>query len=378
LDNAATTRSFDSAAAAVLQAMTEGFANPSALYASALETEKKLAEAERLVAELMGSPGYGVIFTSGGTESNNLALWGSLPEGRAARCVTTGMEHPSVSQVFDEMERRGHTVTRLGVRGGRVDLDELADAMSQGCDILSVMHVNNETGAVQDLESIGRIARTVCPGVVFHADGVQAFCRMPLRLPTAGVDLYAISAHKIHGPKGVGALLMSPRVRLRPQLFGGGQQKEIRPGTQNVPGILGFQAAALEWKQKGMQFRQDLRAMKLRLWEGIREAVPDAVCNGPAPEEGAPHILSVGFSAIRGETLLHALEEDGFCVGTGSACSSHRKTVSSALLAQGVPREIAQSTVRLSLGMFNTMEEMDAAAEAIGRQAARLRRFQRR
>jgi len=377
LDNAATTRSLPEAVEAAAFAMTEGYANPSALYNSALLAEKSIQETTDLILGLLGARGFRLLYTSGGTESNNLALLGALPETRRCRVLVTDMEHPSVAQSADALERMGHEVVRLDCRGG-LHMDQLEEELKKGCDLLSVMQVNNETGAVQDLEAIGELVKAYAPNALFHADGVQAFLRVPVRLPSARVDLYTLSGHKIHAIKGIGALAVRQGVRLNPRLLGGGQQDGLRPGTQNMPGIAALAAACRWWKENGEEERERIRAMKICLAETILSLCPAAVINGPAPSQGAPHILSVGFPGIRGETLLHALETEDVCVGTGSACSSHKKGISPVLLAQGVPEKTAQGTIRLSLGHFNTMEEMKLAGEAIGRQAARLARFQRR
>jgi len=377
LDNAATTRSLPEAVEAAAYAMTEGYANPSALYNSALLAEKQMGETTNLILSLLGAQGYRLLYTSGGTEANNLALRGTLPEGKRCRVLVSSMEHPSVAQSADALERAGHEVVRLDCRGG-LNLAQLEEELKKGCDLLSVMHVNNETGMTQDLEAIGQLLQTHAPKALFHVDGVQAFLRLPLRLPAARIDLYTLSGHKIHGIKGIGGLVVRNGVQLRPQLLGGGQQEGLRPGTQNMPGIAALGAACRYWKAHGDEERARLREMKLCLAETILAACPKAVINGPCMEEGAPHILSVGFPGVRGETLLHALETEDVCVGTGSACSSHKKGVSAVLLAQGVPEKTAQGTIRLSLGLFNTMEEMKQAGEAIGRQATRLARFQRR
>jgi len=377
LDNAATTRSLDSAAAAVVSAMTEGYANPSALYNPALAAEKQIRAASDLIREMTGAPGYEVLFTSGGTESNNLAVFGTLGKASRIRCITTSMEHPSIAQVFDELENRGHEVIRLDCTKG-LNYEQLQEELAKGCDLISIMQVNNETGAVQDIARIGRMISALAPKALFHVDGVQAFCRVPLSLKESRVDMYTLSGHKIHGIKGIGALVVRPGLNLTPQILGGGQQKALRPGTQNMPGIMALYTACGYWKDNGEKERARLRQMKLALAEGILSRVPTALINGPAVEEGAPHILSVGFPGLRGETLLHALEEEGVIVGTGSACSSHKKGLSSVLVAQGVAPNTVQGTIRISLGIFNTIEEMEEAADAIGRKAAYLARFKRR
>ncbi len=377
LDNAATTRSLPEAVEAAAYAMTEGYANPSALYNSALLAEKEAEGTAALIRTLLGARDYRVLFTSGGTEANNLALRGVLPEGRHCRVLVSGMEHPSVARSADALEEAGHEVIRLDCSGG-LHMEQLERELRKGCDLVSVMHVNNETGMTQDLQTIGNMIRVIAPKAVFHVDGVQAFLRMPLQLSSSRIDLYTLSGHKIHGIKGIGALMVRDGVHLRPQLLGGEQQDGLRPGTQNMPGIAALGAACRWWKEHGDAERERLREMKLALARAIFEANDKVVFNGPAPEDGAPHILSAGFTGVRGETLLHALEAEEIIVGTGSACSSHRKGASSVLLAQGVPEETAQGTIRLSLGIFNTKKEMETAGEAIGRLAARLARFRRR
>lgn len=379
LDNSATTRPFDEVAAQMVACMQEGYANPSSLYGPGLAVERQLRAVREQLRALAHAPGYGVTFVSGGTEANNLALRGSLPKVPQGHILTTVMEHPSVLEVFRSLEQDGWEVGYLPVTPeGQVTPEALSGALRPDTRLVSIMQVNNETGALQDVRALGAALREHPARPLFHVDGVQAFLRVPVDLASWGVDLYTVSAHKLHGPKGVGALLHGPRVRLRPLVYGGGQEAGLRSGTENVPGILGLGAALSQFQAHGEAWRAQLRAMKVALGSGILQRLDGVHVNGPAMEAGAPHILSLSLEGVRGETLLHSLEAEGIYVSTGSACSSHKKGVSPVLLAHGVPQSLAEGAIRISLSPMNRPEDMDAAAEAVARAARHLRKFRRK
>ncbi len=378
LDNSATTRVLPEAASAAFRAMTEQFYNPASAYNPAVATEKAVESARaRLASALSCSPGE-ILYTSGGTESNNMAILGALKPLRGKkRILTTAGEHPSVYEVFRSLESNGEIeVVFVGLNpDGTVNLAKLEKQLTEDTTLVSVMHVNNEVGAINDLAAISALIKKKAPGALLHSDGVQAFCKLPFsRLP---VDLYSISAHKFHAPKGVGALYVKAGVKFSGGQIGGGQEKSLRSGTLNVPGILGLDAALEQYQTHQAEWIANMRACKLRLWQNLSE-IPDVFLNGPAPEAGSPHILNVSFPGVRGEVLVNALSEREIYVSTGSACSTHKKGQNRIHAAMGITGARAEGALRFSLCPFNTADEMDTAAQALAEQVTFLRRFQRR
>lgn len=377
LDNSATTRPSEGVAGAMLQSMRDGYFNPSSLYAPAVEAEKAMRACREQIARAVNAQPDSVYFTSGGTEANNLAILGSVAARKGpVRAVVSATEHPSVLAAFDELRARGHEVDVIGVdRAGQLDWDALDEALAKGPALVSAMQVNNETGAVLDAPRLIARVRALAPGALIHVDGVQGFLRLPF--DARGVDYYTLSAHKIHGPKGVGALVAGARAKFKPRQYGGGQEKGLRSGTENTPGIAGLRRAIEEMRAMG-DVKALLRAKKLRLWAAIHREAPNALVFGPAPEEGAPHILNVGFPGVRGEVMLHALEGDRVYVSTGSACSSKKRKLSPVLLAMGIPADLAECAVRFSLSAYTTEEEIEYAAARAGAHYAVLSKFWRR
>lgn len=377
LDNSATTRTLESAAQAAFHCMREDFFNPSSAYAPAARLEKRVNEARARLAATLGCRAEEIVYTSGGTESNNMAILGALRAMRGrGRIITSASEHPSVYELFRLLEQRGYQAVYIGTdESGAASLAELAANLTPDTALVSLMHVNNETGAVTDIAAAASLIRSRAPQAVFHVDGVQAYGKLPFGCPPC--DLYSVSGHKIHAPKGVGALYVRAGLRFAGGLVGGGQEQGRRSGTTNAPGILGLDAAVTAYAAHQQEWVAAMRACKTRLAERLL-SLPDAYLNGPAPEDGAPHILNVSFPGVRGEVLLHALEQREIYVSTGSACSAHKKGNNRVLAAAGVRGARQEGALRLSLCPFNTLEEMDRAAEEIGRQAAFLRRYQRR
>ena len=380
LDNSATTRPFDVVIDAMDACMRESYFNASAAYRPAVEIEKAISACRRRIAVELGVQESGVIFTSGGTESDNLALLGAaMMLRKPGNFVVSAIEHPAVAETVRRVERLGHEVRVLPIdERGIVDLSACETVIDEQTALVSCMQVSNETGAVQPVAQLGALARRKNPGVLVHVDGVQGFMRVPMHMGRMGVDLYALSGHKIHGPKGVGALVVRSGVRLAPQMTGGGQEKGMRSGTYNSPAILGLGEAVREMAERRAEI-EAMRSLKARLWarlsrtEGIR-------VNGPMPMEAdsAPHVLSLSFDGVRGEVLRNALEGEGVLVSTGSACASHKQKVSATLRAMGLTAGQADGTIRVSLGLFNTAEEMDEAAEKMEKLFALLRQYRRR
>ena len=380
LDNSATTRPFDSVIETMDACMRETYFNASAAYKPAVDVERAMRECRRAIAGQVGAQENEVIFTSGGTEGDNLSIIGVAETLRQpANFVCSAIEHPAVLETIRRVERMGHEVRVLPIDArGVVDLQAASAVIDEHTALVSCMQVSNETGAVQPIAQLCALARQKNPQVRTHVDGVQGFMRVPVHMGRMGIDLYALSGHKIHGPKGIGALIVRSGVRLSPQMTGGGQERGIRSGTYNSPGILGL-SEAVRTIAADAACVDRLRAMKERLWaqlsqtEGVR-------LNGPLPgdADSAPHILSVSFDGVRGEVMRNALEGEGVLVSTGSACASHKQKVSATLRAMGLSPQQADGTVRISLGWMNTMDEMDEAAAKMKTAYAMLRPFKRR
>lgn len=379
LDNAATTPVSHDVADAVMKCMVYDFGNPSSLHGLGLRAEKLLKEARERIARALGVDSEGVFFTSGGTEANNLAIIGTaLARRREGRhCITTQIEHPSVLNTFKYLEKEGWEVTYLPVnRAGVVSPDDVRKALRPDTVLVSIMHVNNEIGSIQPIGEIGRLLKAQGSSAVFHVDAVQSFGKLDLKPLQWGIDLLSISGHKIHAPKGIGALYIRKGIKIHPIQWGGGQEKGVRSGTENMPGIVGFGEAVRRLEENAD--KAYLYRLKGILVAELTQRVPWAVINGPAPEEGAPHILSVSFPGIRGEVMLHALEEKGVYVGTGSACSSRKGHISHVLEAIGAKKDVAEGTIRLSISYLNTEDEMRWAAQAMEQCAKELEGFVRR
>ena len=380
LDNSATTRPFDEVISAMAACMRERYYNASAAYRPAMEVEKDVEACRRAIASELGTQPGGVIFTSGGTEADNLAILGTALTLRSpANFAVSAIEHPAVAETVRRVERLGHEVRVLPIDArGVIELDACEGIIDGHTALVSCMQVSNETGAVQPVAQLAALARRKNPNVRVHVDGVQGFMRVPMHMGRQGVDLYALSGHKIHGPKGIGALVVRGNLRLAAQMSGGGQEKGLRSGTTDSPAILGLHAAVAQMAARRRDV-EALRAMKTRLWERVC-ALEGARVNGPLPGEvdSAPHILSLSFAGVRGEVLRNALEGEGVLVSTGSACASHRQKVSASLRAMGLSTEQADGTIRVSLGLFNTMDEMDETAERIVRICGILSQYRRR
>ncbi len=375
LDNSATTRVTESVARAVLREMTEDYFNPSALYAPSLHAMKRMDACRQAILTRLRAPaGARVVFTSGGTEADALAIRGALSPFRDGRILFGAGEHPAVRE--NCLMQKGFEALEIPyTREGLCDLEKLRALITPDTRLICCMQVNNETGAVQPLREIADIRDESAPGAILHVDGVQGFLRVPMDMAKTGADSYALSGHKIHAPKGVGALVASPRVRLSPLVSGGGQEGGLRSGTENTPGIAGLCAAVTEYPDDNA-----MRELKLAFLSDVRRRAPEAVVNGPDPASAAaaPHILNFSLPPVRGETMLHALEGDLIYVGVGSACSSKKKKTSGVLQTMGVPAKIAGCAVRVSLSPYTTAEEVARAAGRVGEHYALLKRFERK
>lgn len=364
-DNAATTRVSDTAAQAAISAMTELYANPSSAHAFGFEAEKALRAARAAVLSALGfTPSEGsLVFTGSGSEADNLALRGAAHAlaRRGKHIVLSDSEHPAVENTAKDLEKEGFTLSRLSTKGGKLDLDEARAVLTPDTILVSCMAVNNETGAIYDIASLASLAKALCPNALFHTDAVQAFTKIP-----AGAwkkaDLVSISAHKIHAPKGVGALFVRKGVRLVPCITGGGQENGLRSGTEAMPGICAMAAAA---KQATADFAAlDAQVKSINAYLRSRLSTLDGVCINTEPDGFLPHILSIAVPGLRSEILLRFLSERGIYVSAGSACSA-KHADNRVLSAFGLPDKIADSTLRLSFSADNTTAECDAFVKAL-------------
>ena len=371
LDNAATTTPCEKAKEAMLVAVDE-FANPSSLHGAGLKVEKLITAARENIAGALGVSGKNLYFTSGGTEANNLAIFGVAEalKRRGNRVITSEIEHPSVLEAFRKLEKDGFDVVFVGVNNdGILDTEMLAESLTEDTILVSVMHVNNETGVIQPIPEISRLIREKSPNCVFHCDCVQSFGKIAVKPEHMGVDMVSISAHKVHGFKGCGALYTGNK-RITPMLFGGEQQNEVRPGTENVGGILAFSAAVSECKADADKMNRK-RNLMIELLKGN---IDDISINGSC-EKNSGSVLNVSFPGIKAEILLHSLERHEIYVSTGSACSSHKPQPSHVLLAMGVSQEAVDGAIRISFSQNTTDEEIRFAAEKIAEEVKTIRRY---
>lgn len=380
LDNSATTRCSAKAAEMVMKVMREDFGNPSALHTKGVEAEHYVKEARAFFAKNLKVDEKEICFTSGGTESNNLALIGTAMANRRAgnHLITTSVEHASVDNTMKYLEEQGFRVTYLPVdEYGVVSLEALKEALCPETILVSVMYVNNEVGAVQPVDEIARIVKEHNPNIIFHVDAIQAYGKYRIYPKKEGIDLLSVSGHKIHGPKGTGFLYVNSKVKIHSIVFGGGQQKGLRSGTENVPGIAGMAEAAAECYENLEEKIDRLYALKDRFVSQV-SALEGTKVNGHTGRDSAPQIVSVSFRDVRSEVLLHALEEKGIYVSAGSACSSNKPSVSRTLKNMEIDKELLGSTLRFSFCFDTTEEEIDYCIKELGELLPVLRRYVRR
>lgn len=391
LDNSATTKVLDRVAQTMYDVMTKYYGNPSSLHRKGIEAEKLIRKAREIIAQALGVKPGEIYFTSGGTESNNLAIKGAAYSMRRLgnHLITTAIEHPSVLDTFKQLEKEGFCVTYLSADGeGFVDTGALQKALRPDTILVSIMYVNNEVGSIQPIEEAAACIHQN-KNTLFHVDAVQAFGKILLVPGLKGIDMLSISGHKIYGPKGIGALFVKEKVRINPLFNGGGQEQNIRSGTENMPGIVGLGTAVEEAFENLSSWRKIMRDLKKRLKDRILQEIPDTVLNGPDTDMNgsgsssdtineAPHILNISFLGTRGEILLHTLESHGIYISTGSACSSHKEGRSHVLSAMGKSLEEIDGAIRFSLSPFLSMEDIDYTVEVLKKEVAEIRKFVRR
>lgn len=384
LDNSATTRVLPQVAELMTKIMCEDYGNPSSLHMKGVQAEQYLRYARETFAKLLKVSEKEILFTSGGTESDNMALIGAAfaNRRRGEHLITTQVEHPAVLQTMRYLESAGFRATYLPVDGsGRISLEDLRKAISRDTILVSIMHTNNEVGSLQPIEEAGALIKRMNPDTLFHVDAVQGFGKAKIHPRKQGIDLLSASGHKIHGPKGAGILYVRDKVKLQPLIHGGGQQMNLRSGTDNVPGAAGMAKAAELLYAHYEEDMERLYQCKRHFIEGLREMEGIRI-NGMLPESHdvtgtAPHIVSVSFYGVRSEVLLHALEEQGIYVSAGSACSARKPQPSVTLRAMGVEQWALESTVRFSFSVYTTLEEIDYTLQVLYDKIPMLRKYTR-
>lgn len=375
LDNAATTKMYDEALRVLTEANEKRWFNASALYKEASEESKTIRRArETLLGALKAGDGE-LYFLSGGTEADNTALF-CTRKAKGSRVIVSEGEHDAVINPAKVLKEQGYDVVFAPIKSdGGVDEEKFAALLTPDVSLVSVMHVSNETGAVNDIAKLSAMTKRAAPKAVFHSDGVQAFGKIKVNLRSLGADLYTVSGHKIHGPKGIGALYVAKGAPVKPLVFGGGQEKGFRSGTENGPAIEAFAAAAERTMRNFEEDCSKKRHYLEYLREGLENRVPDVKIITDT-ERSAPHILTVAFGGVRGEVLLHALEERGILVGVGSACSSHRESRFKSLL--GLDEAHRDGIVRFSVSAFNDFSEVATVVRETADAVARLKEYARK
>ena len=374
LDNAATTVVHEEVAELMAKVMREDYGNPSSLHKKGLTAEHYIRDAKEQIAKALRVQPKEIYFTSGGTESNNWALIGAAMANirKGKHIITTSVEHASVLNPLNYLEEQGFRVTYLPVsESGIISVEALKDAICEDTILVSVMGVNNEVGTVQPLEQVAEVIADANQDILFHVDAIQMFGKLPVYPKRQGIDLMSVSGHKLHGPKGIGFLYVKEKTKIKPLILGGNQQSGYRSGTENVPAIAGL---GLACEMRGAcEGRYEMEQLKKHFISQI-EMLPDCINHSG----DVPHIISITFRGVRSEVLLHALEEKGIYVSSGSACSSNKPELSGTLLNMGLSKEDAEATLRFSLSIFTKQEELDYTVAALQELLPKLRRFTRK
>lgn len=372
-DNSATTKPYKEVVQVVGDTMENCYGNASSAHGLGLEAERKLNEARGIIAKTINCSGNDIIFTSGGSESNNFLIRGFVKEG--AHIITTGIEHPSVLNTCGQLHNKGLKITYLKTDSrGKIDLNELANSIDKDTQLISIMHVNNEIGIIQDLETMGKIIKEKSSRAKFHVDGVQSYGKLNIDVQKFNIDLFSASGHKIHGPKGIGFAYIRKGLVPKPLIFGGGQERTFRSGTENLPGIAGLAKAAEIITGNMKENYEKIEELKGYFIEQLN-SFDKIKINSGAGAEYSPYVLSVSFEGVKGEVLLHALEADGIYVSTGSACSARSHHESHVLKAIGLKPEEIRGTIRFSFSEQNTKEEVDYTIKSLDKNLKFLRRL---
>ncbi|MBQ7582253.1 MAG: cysteine desulfurase [Lachnospiraceae bacterium] len=388
LDHSATTRPFDYVRELMRRIEDENYGNPSSMHMTGVRAEAEVRRAREILSGLLKVKEKEICFTSGGTESDNLALIGCARANkrRGKHLITTKIEHPAVLETMKYLMTEGYEVTFLDVDpSGLVEVETLQKALREDTILVSVMQVNNEIGSLQQISELSAAVKAFNPSILFHTDAVQSFGKLRIHPKRMGIDLLSVSGHQIHGPKGIGFLYVDEKVKISPIQFGGGQQGGRRSGTENVPAIAGMARAAEEIYEDFETKIENLYRLKTGFTEDLQKldevtvnGIPDGQDDLAARiRRSAPHIVSASVAGIRAEVLLHALEEKGICVSSGSACASNKPAVSETLKAIGVKKDLLDSTIRFSFGMETTAEELDETVAALHELLPQLRKYTR-
>lgn len=380
LDNSATTRCYKEVGELVYKVMCQDYGNPSSMHRKGVDAEHYIKDAKETLAKILKVQAKEIYFTSGGTESDNLALIGTARANkrRGNHLITSSIEHPAILNTMRYLEEEeGFRVTYLPVDSqGKIKLEALKEALCEETILVSVMYVNNEVGSVQPIEEAVNIVKSYRSDILFHSDAVQGFGKYKIYPKRQKIDLLTGSGHKIHGPKGTGFLYVSEKVKIKPIMFGGEQQKNVRSGTENVPGIAGLGLAAKMIYQDLEMKTALMRELKSYFIEGISR-IENTTVHGLTDENSAPHIISVGFAGIRSEVLLHTLEDKGIYVSSGSACASNHPAISGVLKGIGAGKEYLDATIRFSMSEFTTKEEVDYTLDTLYQCVPMLRKYTR-
>lgn len=379
-DNAATTRAADEVAERVRYMLLENFGNPSAQSMMGVRAENELNDARKIMAKAINAMPEEIYFTSGGTEDDNWAIFGTAEGYKRSgkHMITTSIEHPAVAEPMERLRQKGWDITVLDVdKNGYIDLDALRDSIREDTVLVSIILVNNEVGTIQDASAVGKLIKEKNPNTLFHVDAVQAFGKYPIDVRKMNIDMLSMSGHKIHGPKGVGFFYMKKGLKVRPIIYGGGQERGQRSATENTPGIVGL-AKAVELAMENMDASHEkVMEVKRTLAEGILRDIPKTHINGPSIEDASPYVLNVSFNGLRSEVLLHALEEKEVYVSAGSACSSKKKGGSHVLRSLGLSEERIEGAIRFSFCRYNTVDEALFCLEVLKEKTAFLRKYMR-
>lgn len=380
LDNSATTRCSKRATDLMVKLLTEDYGNPSSLHMKGVEAEKYIKEAKTKIAKTLKIDEKELVFTSGGTESNNMALIGAALANKRAgnHIITTSIEHASVSATTAYLEELGFQVTYLKVdKDGLISLEELKEAVTEDTILVSLMMVNNEIGAVEPIEEAAKVIKAKNPNTLLHVDAIQAYGKYRIYPKKMGIDLLSVSGHKIHAPKGTGFLFIRDKVKVKPLIYGGGQQKGMRSGTENVPGVAALAEASVEIYENFDEKIEYLYALKERFIKGVSE-IDGVTVNGRTGRDSAPQIVSVSIEGVRSEVMLHTLEDREIYVSAGSACSSNKPAVSATLTAIGLKKNLLDSTIRFSFCVNTTEDEIDYAVGVMKEVIPMLQKYTRR
>ncbi|MBE5839795.1 MAG: cysteine desulfurase [Butyrivibrio sp.] len=380
LDNSATTRAYDEVATLVAKIMTEEYGNPSSVHHMGMVSGERLSQARETIAATLKVEPQEILFTSGGTESDNLALIGvaKANKWRGKHIITTAIEHPAILETTTALEKEGFEITYLPVdETGVVQIEDLKAALREDTILVSMMFVNNEIGSVQKIQEAGEIIKAYNSDIYFHVDAVQGYGKFVIRPKSMKIDLLSVSGHKIHGPKGIGFLYIKKGTKINPICYGGGQQKGMRSGTENVPGIAGLALAAKMCYENFEDKQNKLYELKEYIIKSLNERLSDIKVNGPACREGAPHIVSVSIKGLAAETVLNMLSSKNIYVSAGSACTSNNPHISDTLQAIGLEKDLLESTIRISMSFMTTKEEIDYFLDTLCSQVENMRKFYR-